>query len=78
MVWSIMDCFYQIPTNVMIGLDWIGSAGKRYYVDIRIVHPCVSDQPEITIEQLKAALPKIKRESGHSGELHTEEQEQKF
>lgn len=58
--------------------DWIVSAGKRYYVDIRIVHPCVSDQPEITIEQLKAGLPKIKRESGHSGELHTEEQEQKF
>ena len=58
--------------------DWIGPAEKRYYVDIRIVHPCVSDQPEITIEQLKAALPKIKRESGHSGELHTEEQEQKF
>ena len=25
MVWSIVDCFYQIPTNVMTGLSQLES-----------------------------------------------------
>lgn len=60
------------------GDDWAGTTNKRYYVDISIEHPCDPDHPMINIEQLKAVLPEIKWEIGHSGELLTEKQEQEF
>lgn len=60
------------------GDDWAGTNKKRYYVDITIEHPCDPDHPMISIEQLEAILPEIEWRKGHSGELLTKEQEEKF
>ncbi len=60
------------------GDDWAGTAKKRHYVDISIEHPCDPDSPMISIEQLEAILPEIDWQKGHSGEMLTEEQEQKL
>ncbi len=60
------------------GKDWAGSAKKRRYVDISIKHPCDPDHPMIGVEELEAVLPEIDWRKGHSGQLMTEEQEEKF
>lgn len=60
------------------GNDWAGTAKKRHYVDITIEHLCDPDHPCITIEQLENVLPEIEWRRGHSGELLTEAQAQKF
>ena len=60
------------------GDDWADTAMKRHYVDISIEHPCDPDHPMITIDQLEAILPEIEWRKGHSGELLTEEQAEKF
>lgn len=60
------------------GDDWAGTDKKRHYVDISIEYACDPDFPVITIEMLESVLPEIEWRKGHSGELMTTEQEQKF
>ncbi|MGN0228780.1 MAG: hypothetical protein ACI4BH_03120 [Muribaculaceae bacterium] len=60
------------------GNDWAGTAKKRHYVDITIEHPCDPDHPMFTIEQLASVIPEINWAKGHSGELLTKEQEERF
>ena len=58
--------------------DWAGTDKKRHYVDITIDDPCDPDEPCFTVEQLEAALPEIEWRKGHSGQLLTEEQAERF
>lgn len=60
------------------GDDWAGTDKKRHYVDISIEYACDPDFPMITIEMLESVLPEKEWRKGHSGELMTTEQEQKF
>ena len=60
------------------GKDWAGTSKKRHYVDISIDSPSDPDHPAISVEQLEAVLPEIEWRKGHSGQLLTDEQEEKF
>ncbi len=60
------------------GKDWAGTSKKLHYVDISIESPSDPDHPAISVEQLEAVLPEIDWRKGHSGQLLTDEQEEKF
>ena len=58
--------------------DWAGTSKKRHYVDISIEQPCDPDEPMIPVEDLEKVLPEIEWRRGHSGQLLTPDQEERF
>ena len=53
--------------------DWAGSTKRRMYVDMVCYNAESGAAPLISIEKLKAAIPAIDWQKGHSGELLSED-----
>ena len=64
----------QFITDPYPGDDWAGSNRRRMYVDMVCVGlPETLENPVVSLEQLKEAIPSTDWERGHSGELMSEE-----
>jgi len=54
--------------------DWAGSTKRRMYVDMVCTNPVASgEKPMLSLEKLKADIPAIEWEKGHSGSMLSNE-----